>query len=209
VLPTPSISFPELAASHKVLTPWNKFELFMQDSASPSAVLFSLASAGFSQARDSYSGYGQGAEGFAKRFGSKMARGASSKFFGEFVIASALHEDPRYFKQPEATLGQSVKHALRRVVNTPKDGGGEGINWGGLLGPLAGEALANTYLPEDERTAPRLFKRYSLGLGTRAGTNIIREYWPRLRRKIRRKPYLGSTSGTRSNSGEPAADPSR
>ena len=71
VLPTPSISFPELAASHKVLTPWNKFELFMQDSISPSAVMFSLASAGFSQARDSYSGYGQGAEGYAKRFGAK------------------------------------------------------------------------------------------------------------------------------------------
>lgn len=194
VLPTPSISFPELAASHKVLTPMNKFQLFMQDSTSPSAFMFSLFSAGLSQARDSYPGYGQGADGFAKRFGSKMARGASNKFFSEFVLASALHEDPRYFRLPNPTLGQSVKHALRRIVITPKDGGGESINWSGLLGPLAGEALANTYLPEDERTYPRLMKRYSLGMGTRAGTNIIREYWPQVRKKFKKKSSFADVS---------------
>ena len=194
VLPTPSISFPELAASHKVLTPLNKFELFIQDSTSPSAFMFSLFSAGLSQARDSYSGYGQGADGYAKRFGSKMARGASNKFFSEFVLASALHEDPRYFRLPNPTLGQSVKHALRRLVMTPRDGGGESINYSGLLGPLAGESLANTYLPEDERTFPRLMKRYSLGMGTRAGTNIIREYWPQLRKKFKKQSKFADVS---------------
>ena len=194
VLPTPSISFPELAASHRVLTPLNKFELFVQDSTSPSAFMFSLFSAGLSQARDSYPGYGQGADGFAKRFGSKMARGASNKFFSEFVLASALHEDPRYFRTPNATLGQSIKHALRRIVITPKDGGGESINYSGLLGPLAGESLANTYLPEDERTFPRLMKRYSLGMGTRAGTNIIREYWPQLRKKFKKQAKFADVS---------------
>ena len=137
---------------------------------------------------DSYPDYGQGAEGFGKRFGSSMGRAASRQFFGTFVFASMLHQDPRYFPIKDATLRESIRHALRRIVITPTDSGREAPNYSGLMGSLAAEILANTYLPDDDRTAGKTFERLGKGVAFRAGTNILKEYWPTIFKRLRSKP---------------------
>lgn len=180
--------FPDLATSKAPLTPTGKFKLFISNSVAPISVGGSLVSAGISQARDSHHDYGQGGEGYAKRFGASMARSASSQFFGTFVFASILHQDPRYFPLENATFKQSVGHALRRVVITHTDSGREVPNFSRLMGFLAAEGLANTYLPEDERTAGRTFQRFGVDIGVRAGTNILREYWPTIFKRLRQAP---------------------
>jgi hypothetical protein len=81
-----------------------------------------------------------------------------------------------------------VKHALGRVVITQTDFGGEAPNLSRLLGFLAAEGLANTYLPEDERTVGNTFKRTGRDIGVRAGTNLMREYWPTIFKRLRRPP---------------------
>src|SRR5215469_12136949 len=144
--------FPDLATNTEPLIPAKKFELFVSNSVSPLAVGGSLLSAGISQARNSHQAYGQGAEGYGMRFGASMARSASSQFFGTFVFPTIFRQDPRYFPLKDAAFKQSAEHALRRVVITQTDSGGEAPNLSRLLGFLAAEGLANTYLPEDERT---------------------------------------------------------
>src|SRR5215468_8085651 len=144
--------FPDLATGTEPLPPAKKFELFVSNSVSPLAVGGSLLSAGISQARNSHQAYGQGAEGYGMRFGASMARSASSQFFGTFVFPTIFRQDPRYFPLKDAAFKQSAEHALRRVVITQTDSGGEAPNLSRLLGFLAAEGLANTYLPEDERT---------------------------------------------------------
>jgi hypothetical protein len=76
-----------------------------------------------------------------------MARDSSSNFFGTFLLATALRHDPRFFVRNNLTLWRAVKHSLHRIVIIRDDSGAEVVNSSGLLGPLAGEALANTYLP--------------------------------------------------------------
>src|SRR5262249_7306144 len=178
--------FPDLATSKEPLTPAKKFKLFVSNSVSPLSVGGSLLSAGISQARNSHEAYGQGGEGYGKRLGASMAKSASNQFFGTFVFPTIFHQDPRYFPLKDASFDQRAKHALRKVIITQTDSGGEAPNLSRLLGFLAAEGLANTYLPEDERTVGSTFKRTGRDIGIRAGTNLMREYWPTIFKRLQR-----------------------
>jgi hypothetical protein len=54
------------------------------------------------------------------------------------------------------------------------------------------EGLANVYWPDRNRTAGDTLLRYGIGLATRAGGNMIREYWPVLYRKMSRSGAAGA-----------------
>ncbi len=186
-----SIVFPDIAANTERLPPGKKFELFVDNSISLHALTGAAMGAGLSQAAGTPQGFGQGGDAYAKRFGSSMARLASSNFFGTFVLASALHQDPRFFPKKEPSFGGGVKYSIERVFVTRNDEGRDVKNWSGLLGPLLSEGLANAYWPEQDRTAAETLQRYGIDLAVHMGTNMLREYWPLLARKvpwIRAKP---------------------
>jgi hypothetical protein len=185
VLSRRSFFFPNIATSVGPLSTKQKFELFADESVAPSRFLSSAAGAGIGQARNSLDGYGQGAEGYGKRFGSSMATAASNNFFGTFVIASMLHRDPRYFLTLHGGVGHRVGYALSRVVLSRTDDGKEGANWPGMIAPLLAESLANSYLPDKERTAGRTFQRYGWRIGLNTASNALREYWPTIFRNLR------------------------
>jgi hypothetical protein len=180
-----SYVYPELATTPGPLTALQKFELFLDKSVSPPQFLGSLAFAGISQARDSLSGYGQGAAGYGKRFGSSMATGASSQFFGTFLLSAVLHEDPRYFVKLNGGFKARAAYALRRALVTRTDAGKATFNWAGTLGPLAAEGLANTYLPDAQRTVGNTFERYGVRIGFSAANNLLKEYWPTIFKRLR------------------------
>ncbi|HYU45980.1 MAG TPA: hypothetical protein VEK84_07360 [Terriglobales bacterium] len=183
-----SIVFPDIAADSARLSTGQKFKLFVDSGISLHTLAESSLGAAISQAADSPHGYGQGGDGYAKRFGSSMASGASSNFFGTFLLASAFHQDPRFFPERDPTFGRSVKYSLQRIFVTRDDEGRDVANWSGLMGPLLSEGLANAYWPEQDRTAGQTFQRYGIDLGVRLGGNMLREYWPVFFRKVRGSP---------------------
>jgi len=183
-----SIVFPDIAADSSRMSPGQKFKLFVDNSISLHALAGASVDAAIGQATDSPHGYGQGGDGYAKRFGSSMARTASSNFFGTFLLASALHQDPRFFPERDPTFGRSVKYSLQRLVVTRDDDGRDAANWSGLMGPLLSEGLANAYWPERDRTASQTLQRYGVDLSVRLVENILREYWPAFFRKVRGSP---------------------
>jgi hypothetical protein len=115
-----------------------------------------------------------------------MATGASDNFFGKFLIPSILHHDPQFFPLGDGSLHQSIKYALRRVIVTRTDSGKEAFNWSGILAPLAAQSIANSYLPEEERTVGETFRRAGVTVGTTVAIDIWKEYWPTLSKKLRR-----------------------
>ncbi len=185
VLGRRSVFFPNIATSVGPLSTKQKFELFAGESVAPSRFLSSAAGAGISQARNSLDGYGQGAGGYGKRFGSSMATAASNNFFGTFVISSLLHRDPRYFVTLHGGAGHRIGYALSRIVVARTDEGKDAANWAGMLGPLLAESLANSYLPVKEQTAGRTFQRYGIRIGLNTASNALREYWPTIFRNLR------------------------
>jgi hypothetical protein len=185
VLSRRSFFFPNIATSVGPLSTKQKFELFADESVAPSRFLSSAAGAGIGQARNSLDGYGQGGEGYGKRFGSSMATAASNNFFGTFVIASMLHRDPRYFPTLRGGAGHRIGYALSRIVVARTDDGRLAANWPGIIAPLLAESLANSYLPDKEQTAGRTFQRYGWRIGLNTASNALREYWPTIFRNLR------------------------
>ena len=181
-----SIFFPDLATSRGPLSSGQKFKLFLDDSIAPSTISGAALGSAVSQAADSPQGFGQGWDAYGKRFGASMARHASSDFFGTFVLASALHQDPRFFPLLNPTFGRSAKYAISRVFVTRSDNGRNVANWSQLVGMLLSESLANAYWPEQDRTAGQTFSRFGIGLGTRAASNMFRNYWPSIFKNLER-----------------------
>jgi len=179
-----SIVFPDIASSTEPLSAGRKFELFVDNSVSVHTLSWAALGSAVGQADDSPTGFGQESGGYWKRVGSSMARQASSNFFGTFVLASALHQDPRFYPEVKPGLGHAAKYSVERVFVTRSDDGHDVVNWSGLAGPLLAEGLANVYWPDRNRSVGDTFLRFGLDLATRAGGNMFREYWPVFYRKL-------------------------
>ena len=187
-----SIFFPDIATSTEPLSTGQKFQLFVDNSISVHTLTWAALGSAVGQAADSPTGRGQGWDGYTKRFASSMGRQASSEFFGTFILASALHQDPRFYPEVRPKLGHAVKYSAERIFVTRNDDGRDVVNWSGLAGPLMAEGLANVYWPDRNRSVGDTFLRYGLDLATRAGGNMLREYWPVFYGKIRRAPRPGA-----------------
>ncbi len=162
VLGKRSIFFPELAHERRPLTSTQKL-----------------------QARDSLHDYGQGWEGYGKRFGSSVASNASSHLFGTALIPSITHEDPRYFVKLFGSPKSRILYAMSRIVVTRTDDGRPTFNWSYVMGGLMAESLATSYLPENERTAAKTFTRFGVRVGFGALDNVVKEYWPNIFKSLR------------------------
>jgi hypothetical protein len=173
-----SVFFPELAFNKGPLTARKKLELSVDETIAPSRFLGSMFTSGIGQARDALPGYGQGWSGYGKRFGSSVASNASNHLFGTFLLPSTLHEDPRYFVKAFGGPRARILYALERVVITRSDTGRSTFNWSGVMGGLMAESLANSYLPDAERTGGKTFSRFGIRIGFSALDNVIKEYWP-------------------------------
>jgi len=180
-----SIFFPDLAADKHALTPLHKLELATDNSVAPSMVLGDLISAGIDQATNSLQGYGQEYGAFGKRFGSALATSTTNQYFKTFLLPTLLHEDPRYFVLLHGTMAKRVLYAITRVVVTQTDARTVDVNWSGIAGPLMAEGLANVYLPSEQRTVGKTFRRYGIRIAVGAASNIVKEYWPTIFTRFR------------------------
>jgi hypothetical protein len=179
-----SIVFPDIATSPLPLSPGGKFKIFTNQAISPAYVLGAGVSAAVNQANNSPSAAGQGWEAYGTRVGYSMARASSTSFFGTFVFASMLRQDPRFFPESHPGFFHAIKYSAERIVVTRNDKGNDVFNSSGLLGPLAAEALSNSYLPRSEQTGARSMERYGSDLAWRFAANIFKEYWPTIFRDM-------------------------
>lgn len=183
-----SIVFPDIAYSNERLSVGKKFELFVDNSVSIDSVSWALLGSAVGQADDSPTGFKQNWGGYDRRFGSAMARESSSEFFGTFALATARHEDPRFYPEIRPRFFHAAKYSVQRVFISRSDDGRDVVSWSRLGGPLMAEALANVYWPERNRTVGDTLFRYGLDLASRASGNMFREYWPALLQKISHAP---------------------
>src|SRR4051812_25515124 len=137
------------------LTPNEKFRLFATDATRPYQFVAAAAITGISMIDHDNRGFGQGGEGFAKRYGAAIGDEASSAFFGEFLYPSLFRQDPRYFRRGSGSGGERLGYAISRVVITRSDAGKSQFNFAKVFGAMSSGALANAYYPDSERTVSR------------------------------------------------------
>jgi Carboxypeptidase regulatory-like domain len=176
-------------APHPVpLTSKQKFALAWKTTVDP--VSFGLIGviAGIQQAQNAFSGYGQGAEGYGKRYGASYANFVSGTFIGSAILPSLLKQDPRYFYKGSGSKRSRILYALANSVICKGDNGNWQPNYSSILGNLAAGAISNLYYPAKDRDGVGLtFEGGAIGIGATAGANLIQEFF--IRKLTRNLPH--------------------
>jgi len=163
------------------LTSKQKFLFAVRGTFDPVAMVGVGFGAGIEQATNSFSGYGQGASGYAKRYAAKFADGRSSDFLTHAIFPSIFHQDPRYFYLgSDYPFKARLAHAVGSAFFTRSDSGVTQPNYSYLLGDVSAAALSNLYYPKANRGVSLVFSNAAIGLAGRIGGNILREFSKRL-----------------------------
>jgi hypothetical protein len=167
------------------LTVQQKFGLFAKETFDPFTAGAAVAGAALSQVDNDNPKYGQGAGPYAERFGAAVADITTQNFFSDAVLASLLHEDPRYYRRgPEYRIWSRIGYALSRVAITRTDSGARSFNYSGILGMGMGIALSNAYYPESSVNGEEVGTRFGTSLVAAALGNLLPEFWPDIHQKL-------------------------
>jgi len=159
------------------LRPRQKFELAWKTSVDPVTFAASGAIAGVEQAQNAYSGYGQGAKGYAKRYGASYGDSFVGIMVGGAILPSLLKQDPRYFYKGTGSVRSRILYALANAVICKGDNGHWQADYSGILGGLASGGLSNLYYPASSRNGAWLtFENTFIGIGGSGVGNIFQEF---------------------------------
>jgi hypothetical protein len=170
------------------LTVRRKFWIASKDSFDYPIYFISGAFAGISQIENSNPSFGQGMKGYAMRYAAGYGDQLIGNMMTEGVFPSLLHEDMRYFRRGTGgTWGRTV-YALTRILFTRTDAGGTRFNFSEVAGNSVATAISNAYNP-DTRNASENLEKLGLQLGTDAISNVLKEFWPDVKRKLQQRRH--------------------
>ena len=166
------------------LTAGQKFKVVGRSLIDPPEFVLIGVVAGQGQASDSSPTYGQGAQGYAKRYGTAYADNAIENFMASAVVPSLLHQDPHYYQLGHGSFVRRAGHALARVVITRTDSGKKQFNYSEVFGAgIAATISTYSYHPESERSFGNVAGVWSTQIGWDVASYMIKEFWPDLRKK--------------------------
>jgi len=159
------------------LRPRQKFKLAWKAIVDPVNLGLTGALAGVQQATNAFSGYGQGAEGYAKRYGANYADMVTGTLIGDAILPTFLKQDPRYFYRGSGSIRSRIVYALANSVIRKGDNGQWQPNYSGIGGGLAAGEISTLYYPESDRGRTQLMWENTLiGLGATAAANLLQEF---------------------------------
>jgi hypothetical protein len=193
----------ENAANVQPLTAGGKFKLVGRSAFDPAQFVWYAGLAGISQAENSEPGFGQGAEGYGKRYGAYVADGTIENFFVGAIFPSMLHTDPRFFQSGKGTFWRRAGYAITRAVVTRNDSGKNVFNASEIFGSAVASSISTySYHPHpgyhpvegmdvpyiaSDRTLKNTASVWASQVGYDTITFAIKEFWPDVRRKMKKQ----------------------
>ena len=182
IIPNFYVSYvPEAVA----LTSKQKFELAWRSSVDPFTFVAVGAVAGAGQAGNALSGYGQGAQGYAKRYGAAYGDVVIGTLLGSAVLPSLLKQDPRYFYKGTGSKRSRILYALSSPFMCKGDNGHWQPNYSYVVGNFAAAGIANSYYPSSNQGAGQVVETALIRLGENAVASVFQEF---IVRKLTRNP---------------------
>jgi hypothetical protein len=169
------------------LTVGQKFKVVTRSAFDPVQFVWYGFLSGISQAENSEPGYGQGAEGYGKRYGAAFADGTIENFMTSAAFPSLLHQDPRFFQSGQGSFMHRTGYAISRVFITRTDSGRSQFNYSEVFGSASSAAISTySYHPSGDRTLSNTASVWGSEVGYDTITFVVKEFWPDIRRKIRK-----------------------
>jgi hypothetical protein len=181
VVPNFNVSYDQDAAP---LSRKQKLHIAFRTAIDPASFGIAAFDAGLSQAQNDFPGYGQGAKGYAKRFGASYADNFDGTLIGNAIFPILLKQDPRYFRRGTGSFRSRLLYSLSTTVWSKSDNGKWGPNYSNVLGNLAAGGISNLYYPSSDRGAALTFERGFTVTAYGAFGGVFNEFWPDIAKKI-------------------------
>ena len=191
------------------LTPKQKFQLMWKSTTDVYVFAFAAFTAGIGQAQDSHADYGQGVEGYAKRFGANYADTADGNLWGNAILTVALHEDPRYFRLGHGTFTHRLLYSMSTSVWCKRDNGTAGPNYANVLGNLIAGAISNVYYPSEDRGVEQTFQNAATVTAEGMIGAAMIEFWPDIAHhyKMKKQAKLDAAATQNGHTANPEGTP--
>ena len=115
--------------------------------------------------------------GFEKRLGSLAGQFVLGAAF-EDAVKSIHAEDTRYRRLGKGNVFKRTGYVIAGTVTARKPGGGHTIAWSMVASAYGSWAVATLWSPRHYRSAASILEWGTEGMGTLAGFNLAREFWP-------------------------------
>lgn len=153
-----------------------KLQLGFRTITDPAIFGAALATAGIEQGQNSYRQFGQGAEGYAKRFGAQYGTAVDGIFLGGVVMDSIFHQDPRYFYSGRGTRLDRLRYALKASFLVKGDNGQWQFPYGDLTGTITAAEVTLAYLPGSRSQESLLLRGLAFHYAGRIGLSLAEEF---------------------------------
>jgi hypothetical protein len=181
VVPNFNVSYNDNAVP---LSPKQKLHIAIRTAVDPVSFGVAGVDAARSQAQNDFPGYGQGLQGYGKRWGAAYADNFDGTLLGNAIFPILLKEDPRYFRRGTGSFSSRLFYSLSTTVWSKRDNGKWGPNYSNVLGNLAAGGISNLYYPASDRGADLTFERGFTVTAYGALGGVFNEFWPDVARKI-------------------------
>ena len=173
----------ELQASYRPITRQESFRWFITGTIGLPHRAGGILVSGFGTAFDRPKEYGPHWEGFASRYGMRMACSAT----GNAIEAGAgllLREDPRYFRVPGRPLNARVANVMRLTFAARGGRGKFKPAYARYMAMFGVNFLSDKWRVRSEANAGDAFLRTSGDFAGRMAANAFEEFWPGIEKRL-------------------------
>jgi hypothetical protein len=158
------------------MTAGQKYQLAVHSLVDPFSFVGTGIFAAAEQWQNTFPGYGQGAQGYAKRYGAAYADEGLSRMIGSAILPSLLHQDPRYFYRGTGSKKSRALYAISQAIICRGDNGKMQPNYSYVLGSFAAGGISNLYHPAGDRGVGLTIGNGFLNVGAHAIDDLAREF---------------------------------
>jgi hypothetical protein len=171
-------------STYSPITPKQKFMIATKDTLDYPLFILGAGLAGVAQMTNEHPDFGQGFKGYAQRYATSYSDQFIGNYMTEGLLPILFHQDPRYFRIGPAQGGvwHRTGYALSRILVTKNDKGHNTFNVSEILGNSVSAGVGNAYYP-GERHLSDNFERLGTYLATDALSQVLKEFWPDVKRK--------------------------
>jgi hypothetical protein len=169
------------------ITTRQTFRMAALNSFDPYMFPFVAFVAGINQLQDQGASWPRNLSGYGKRYAAALTDNTFGNFMTTAIMPTLLDQDPRYFELGRGSMLQRAGYALTRSVVSHDRSGHRQFNTSEIGGNAAAAMFANVYYPRADRSLTTTLTRWGMQVMWDSLSNELKEFWPDIRRKIRRQ----------------------
>jgi len=139
--------------------------------------------------------WGQGVDGFSKRFGTRVTQ-SMAKGTGQALVGAMFHEDPRFYPSRKEKFWPRVGFALTHTLIVRNDNGHPQFSAGRVAGAFSSGFSGMAWTPDPINTTSAAMVRVGTSMGGVVAGSLWKEFEPdvlNLASSIFRKPPKAAT----------------